>query len=504
MRRNRGEIFAQEIEKNAQTQFSLRDIAKVSVGFQDPPVRLMKYNGKEAIGIQISGTDDSNIVEVGRLIDEKLRRIQSELPVGVELHRISWQSKIINESISSFVLSMIESILIVLVVLLIPSGIRMGGVIGLGLILTILATFLYMYFMKIPLERMSLGALVIALGMMVDNAIVIADSIGINLRKGMDKRQAAVTATSAPALPLLYSTIIALMSFYPIYASEGSTGEYCRTLFLIVSVSLIFSWLIAVLLTPQHCLWLLSSQKQAGETDEFNTPLFNRFRTVIHGVLRHRLLTVCLLLIALACSFFGFQHVIKLFFPFSTRPQLMVDYWAPAGTSIHEVISRTSRMQQKFQEGTHVESVTSFIGAGSPRFYLPVDPEFLHSNYAQLLINFKTFRDIDPFITQYSDWLQNEFPEALVRIRKYTVGPGNAWPFELRILGSYDASLNDLRSLGSDLLAEVRRSPLGTSWRLDIMNPIRELKTEYNQQRGRLVGIGREDIANALTRGYDG
>lgn len=499
--------LVQEIEKNEKNKFSLGDIAKVSVGYQDPPIKLMKFNGLPAIGIQIAGTEDSNIVEVGRHIDEKLEQLEKDFPIGLELHKISWQSAIVEESISGFVLSMIESILIVLLVLLIPSGIRMGGIIGLNLILTILATFLYMYFMKIPLERMSLGALIIAMGMMVDNSIVVADGIAVNLRKGMDRFQAAVTATATPALPLLTATIIAVMSFYPIYASEGSTGEYCRTLFVVIGISLMISWFIALLMTPQQCLWFLPSKKQedgGAPTNEFNTPFFNRFRILVRSVMRHRLLSVCSLLVVLVISFIGFQYVVKLFFPNSTRPQLMVDYWAPAGTAIDEVASKTNLMEKQFQKDEAVESISSFIGAGPPRFYLPVDPEFLYPNYGQLLINFKKYQDIDPFIAQHSQWLKDEFPEALVRIRKYNVGPGDAWKFELRVLGPYDAAPSQLRSVGSDLLAAIQKSPLGTDWRLDMMNPIRQLTFDYDQKRARSANISREDIANALTRGYDG
>ena len=243
---------------------------------------------------------------------------------------------------------MIESIIIVLIVLLIPSGVRMGGIIGIGLILTILATLLYMYFMKIPLERMSLGALIIAMGMMVDNSIVVADGIGVNLRKGMNPIQASISAAATPSLPLLFATIIAVMSFFPIYASEGSTGEYCRTLFVIVGVSLTISWFVAMLMTPQHCIWGLSYKNQQNQSDEFDKPFFNYFRKVISLILHHRLISVCILVGLLVASFIGFKFVIKLFFPFSTRPQLMVDYWAPAGTTIQEVASKTDLIEKKF------------------------------------------------------------------------------------------------------------------------------------------------------------
>lgn len=496
--------FLKEIEKNIGSIFNLGDIAKVTVGVQDPPDRLMKYNGHPAVGLQLAASEDSNVIEVGRLIDEKLKRIQEELPLGVQLDKISWQSTVVDESVTSFVVGMIESIIIVLIVLLIPSGFRMGGIIGIGLVLTILATLLYMYFMKMPLERMSLGALIIAMGMMVDNSIVVADSIAVNLRRGMNPFQAGVSATSTPAFPLLTATIIAIMSFYPIYASIGSTGEYCRTLFVIVAVSLLLSWFIAMLMTPQHCLWFLSRKGSESQKDEFDTPFFNRFRKILHFVLAYRYISLTLLIIALIFSFIGFQFVVKLFFPFSTRPQLMVDYWSNAGTRIQDVASRTELIQKKFSESKNVESVSSFIGAGPPRFYLPVDPEFYYPNYAQLIVNFKSFHDIDPFIHDELLWLQNTFPEALIRIRKYNVGPGNPWKFELRVLGPYDAPLEELRKTGSELLAKIKNSSLGTEWRIDMMNPISFLLTDYDEKRARSVGISREDVANALRKGYDG
>ena len=221
-------------------------------------------------------------------------------------------------------------------------------------------------------------------------------------------------------------------------------------------------------------------------------------------MLRHRTLAVASLIGMLIASILSFQFVVKLFFPFSTRPQLMVDYWAPAGTSIHEVAARTDVMEKRFQQASNVESVSSFIGAGPPRFYLPVDPEFMYANYGQLLINFNSYHDIDPFIAEQSQWLHQTFPEALVRIRKYNVGPGDPWKFELRVLGPYDAKLSELRRTGSGLLAKVRQSPLGTDWRLDMMNPVQQLTATYDQKRARSVDISREDIANALKRGYDG
>ena len=215
----------------------VRDVASVRTEYLDPPLQMMRFNGEKAIGIQIAGTDDANIVDVGNRLESYTKAILQHLPIGVELHKIAWQSDLVSESVNGFFINLFESVLIVLVVLMIPSGWRMGLIIGSNLVLTILGTFIFMALQDITLQRMSLGALIIALGMMVDNSIVVADAIAVGIRKKMDRKQAAIEAASQNSFPLLAATLIAVLTFYPIFASKDDAGEYCRSLFLVVAAS---------------------------------------------------------------------------------------------------------------------------------------------------------------------------------------------------------------------------------------------------------------------------
>ena len=244
----------------------IRDIATVERGYLEPPSTMMRYNGKPAIGISITNVSGINVVKVGQAIDERLEKILPMLPVGIEVHRFHWQSGIVNQAVKGFLINFGEAVAIVLIVLTLAMGWRMGVVIGSSLILTILTSFILMAIFGIDLQRMSLGALIIALGMMVDNSIVVADGIVVRMGKGMDPKKAAIEAASQPSMPLLGATVIAVMAFYPIYASIEGAGEYCRTLFTVVGISLMTSWVISMTITPLQCIDMLPKPKEDQTT----------------------------------------------------------------------------------------------------------------------------------------------------------------------------------------------------------------------------------------------
>ncbi len=242
----------------------LRDVGDVSEGYEDPPSRMMRFNGQPAIGLAIAPRSGENVVEVGKRIDRRLAEISASLPVGIELQKVHWQSDVIDQSVQSFIISLLEAVAIVLVVLTLPMGWRMGVVIGSALMLTVVATFMLMAIFGIDLQRMSLGALVIALGMMVDNAIVVADGYAVKVGQGMKPRDAAMEASTKPAMPLPGGTVIAVLALYPIFSSEESAGEYCATLFSVVAISLIVSWVISVTITPLQCMGMIKPPKNGG------------------------------------------------------------------------------------------------------------------------------------------------------------------------------------------------------------------------------------------------
>jgi len=503
------QAFSKAIDAAGNNVIRIRDIAKISSGYKDPPFTIMRHNGRPAIGMQIAGLDNSNIVDVGDALSKRIEELMPQLPVGIEINKVAWQSDLVDESVISFMISLLEALVIVMIVLIIPSGFRMGVIVGLALVLTILATFMFIAVFEIPLQRMSLGALIIALGMMVDNTIVVSDGIAVRFRRGMNRKQAVVESALGPAYPLLASTIIAVMAFYPIFASRESAGEYCRTLFIVVAASLLISWVIAMMLTPLQCMDILpetisDAKKNSVDSDEYSGRFFQNFRLLLRGLICYRYTTMAVLVGMLLVSIVSFGFVKQLFFPDSSRAQLMVDYWAPEGTRIQELSDNLKVVEAHILEDSTVKGVSTFVGAGPPRFYLPVDSEKPYPNYGQMIVNFDDYQSIAPFIEKHQVWVENQVPMALVRFRKYGVGPSNPWQFEARFAGPADASMQTLRDLGNETLAIVKKSTLGEDWKLDIMNRQLKLVPEYDQKRGRWSSVTRVDLADTLKRGYDG
>jgi multidrug efflux pump subunit AcrB len=485
----------------------IRDIAEVTSGYLEPPFSLMRFNGKPAIAIQLANVEGGNVVQTGKNIEKRLNELMPQLPVGIELTKIAWQSDLVTVAINDFMINLVEAVAIVLVVLALPMGLRMGIIIGSGLVLTILATFILMAVFGIDLERMSLGALVIALGMMVDNSIVVADGIAVRLKQGMDRKKAAIEAASGPAMPLLGATIVAVLAFYPIFASVADAGEYCRTLFIVVAFSLLLSWLIAVMVTPIQCMQMLKTSKPSQgeeEADEYGGKLFRGYRKLLELAIRGRWLFMGAMVALLIISTIGFGSVRQMFFPDSARPQLMVDFWYPEGTRIQDVSEQIKSAEERLMKDERVLNVSAFAGAGPPRFYLPVDPELPYQNYAQLIINTHTFKDIDPIIAEFEPWLQTKYSDAVIRVRKYGVGVSENWKLEWHISGPANADLKTLRDIGDRAVAILENSPYAKDIKTSMMNPVQKLVPDYDQVRARWASVSREDIGYATRRAQDG
>jgi len=483
----------------------ISDIATVRLGYLEPPIMQMRFNGQPALAIQLANISGGNIVTTGKALDARLEELLTRLPAGIEVERFVWQSDLVKESINAFVVNLIEAVLIVLVVLALAMGWRMGLVIGWALILTILGTFIVMKAMAIDLQRVSLGALVVALGMMVDNAIVVADNMSVGLARGQKPVDAAIEAASKPSTALLGATIVAAMAFFPVYFAKADAGEYAQTLFIVVGVSLLLSWLVALTVTPMNCISLLKPPKKGeSEGDPYGSGFFRVYRGLLEGAIRGRVLTLGILIAVLVVCIIGFGSVPQQFFPDSTRAQLRIDYWAPQGTPIQSVSAIAKGIEDKLNGDSRVKNVGTFIGAGGPRFYLPVDPEFPYSEYVQLIVNTNSFADVDPLYEEMEPWLNENFPQGLTRVRKYTVGPGDDWPFELRISGPADADLGTLRRLANGGMTILKESGLARHVRTDMRQPVQKVVAEYDQERGRWSGVSRENIAAATRRTYDG
>jgi multidrug efflux pump subunit AcrB len=483
----------------------IRDIATVERGYLEPPSTMMRYNGKPAIGISITNVSGINVVKVGQAIDERLEKILPMLPVGVEVHRFHWQSGIVNQAVKGFLINFGEAVAIVLIVLTLAMGWRMGVVIGSSLILTILTSFILMAIFGIDLQRMSLGALIIAMGMMVDNSIVVSDGIVVRMKEGMDPKKAAIEAASQPSMPLLGATVIAIMAFYPIFVSDEGAGEYCRTLFTVVGISLFTSWVISMTITPLQCIDMLPKPKQdETDTDPYAGKFYRVFRGIVERAIRVRFLTIGTLVALLVVALMGFGKIDQMFFPDSSMTKFMIDYWAPEGTRIETVAEDLKKAEDKFHGDERIDSVATFIGAGPPRFYLPVDPESPYQSYAQFIVNVNDFRDIADLLNELDAWFAEEFPQALIPMRRYGVGPSNTWKFELRISGPATADPAILRSLANEVVSIVEASPLSADTRTNWRQRVQKVVPEYNQERARWALVTRENIANTTKRAYDG
>ncbi len=482
----------------------INDIAAVRPGYREPQDDMMRFNGKPSIAIQIAAVEGVNIVEVGERLDQRIQELKALYPVGIELGKVAWQSTLVTSSIQAFMLNLVQSVIIVLGVLTVAMGLRMGVVIGTGMVLTIALTFIGMGVLDMNLQRMSLGALIIAMGMMVDNAIVVAESAQVKIDQGMDRVKASIEAAVKPATALFGATVIASATFYPVYASDTDAGEYCVALFIVVALSLFASWLIAMTLTPMQCIDMLKPSK-AAKADAGEGRLKAGFRKSLELCLRFRWPVLGVIGGALAVAFVGFGQVKQMFFPDASRPQLMVDFWYPNGTRIEDVAKDVRRAEAYILEADEVENISTYIGGGPPRFYLPVDPERPYTpHYAEIVVNTNSYEEIFPLVERLEPWMEENYPQAVTRVRFYGVGPSETWKLEWHVTAPAVADLDILRDITDQMVAILRDTPIAKEVRTNLSNKVKRVVPVYSQERGRWAAITREDLARATRRAYDG
>jgi multidrug efflux pump subunit AcrB len=484
----------------------VRDLGTVRRGYVDPPRWIMRHNGQPAIAIAIANEAGGNIMKTGEELDERLRQLQALLPVGIDTHKISWQSELVDAGIHEFLKALQEAVVIVIAVVAVAVGWRLALVVGSGLILSVLGMFVFMAVAGIDLHRMSLGALVVALGMIVDDIIVVADIYLLKLESGMDRVHAAIESASQNAKPLFWGTTAAAFAFFPIFLSVEGAGEFCRTLFVIVGTSLWLSWLFAMTLTPVRCInFMPNPPKKKAEAGEAKLgKLGSTFHTFLVWSIAHRYAVLGVSVAALAISLAGFGRIQQMFFPNATRAQLMIDYWGMEGTHIQTTSENLKPIEEHLRGLEYVTDVSTFIGQGPPRFYLPVDSEQPYPSYAQLVVSTRTPEDVDPLVAELRPWLEDNVADGLVRLRRYQVGPSDTWKFALRFIGPAQADLGTLRAIGEEAMGILEASPLATDVRLDMRQRVKKVVPEYSQERGRLAGVSRPEIGQATKRAQDG
>jgi multidrug efflux pump subunit AcrB len=488
----------------------IKDIATVRPGYKEPQDDIMRFAARPAtatvpaIAIQIAAVEGVNIVAVGERLEQRIRELKAQYSIGIEVGKVAWQSTLVTNSIQAFMLNLTQSIIIVLGVLTIVMGLRMGIVIGTGMVLTIALTFIGMAIMDMNLQRMSLGALIIAMGMMVDNSIVVAEGIQVKMDQGVERVKAAISSAVTPTLSLLGATVIASATFYPVYASDTDAGEYCVALFIVVALSLFASWLVAITLTPLQCIDMLKDPKP-GKAEAGEGGFERFFRRSLVACLRFRWPVIIVLGATLATAFVGFGQVKQMFFPNASRPQFMVDFWYPNGTRIEHVAEDVRRAEEYLLQAEEVENISTYVGGGPPRFYLPVDPERPNTpHYAEIVVNTNSYEEIFPLVERLEPWVAENYPGPVTRVRFYGVGPSETWKLEWHVTGPAVTDLDVLRDITDQMVAILEDTPIAKEVRTNLSNKVKRVVPVYAQERGRWAAITREDLARATRRAYDG
>ncbi len=490
---------------NGEPLVYLRDIATVSRGYVDPPSFLIEVDGKPSIGLAISTVSGGNVVTMGNAIKERMEEIADAglLPFGVEFHPISIQSDAVTTAISGFISSLFQAVAIVIVVLLLFMGMRSGIIIGIVLLVTIIGTFIPMYMMGVMLERISLGALIIALGMLVDNAIVITEGMLIRIQRGEDRTEAAGKVVSQNAMPLFGATVVAILAFAAIGASNDSSGEFTRSLFLVILISLSLSWVTAITLTPVLCaMFLEGAAAGASPSDNaYDAPFFRFYRQLLVIALRLRWVVIGVMVGLLLLSLYGFGFIRSEFFPASTRPQFMVDVWLREGTDIEETKRVADEAATLIREKAGVTGVTNFVGQGPPRFLLTLSPESGNSAYAFLLVDVEDYRTISRLSLEVQSILEERLPQAICQTYKFALGPGDANKIQIRVKGPGPEVLRGLASQVMEVMyADGNLIGIQTDWR----TPVKEYQPLLLDTQARQLGIERPSVANLIKETFEG
>lgn len=478
----------------------LGDIAAIYRGYSDPPRNAMRFNGKPALGIGVSNVEGGNVITIGEAVKNRLRELLPQTPVGMEMHLIYYQADTVRASINNFVVNLLEALAIVFAILLIFMGLRSGLLIGVMLILTILATFIAMKLTDIDLHSISLGALIIALGMLVDNAIVVADGMIVGMQQGKDASAAAREVVGQTQIPLLGATVIAVIAFAPIGLSPDNTGEFCRSLFQVVGISLMLSWILAVTVTPVAGIAMLKVPKQQKNSDPYDTPIYRAYRSFLRLCLTRRKIVLLSVLALLLASIAAFSLVDKSFFPNSTSPMFTVDFWRTRGSGVEATLEDAERMQTFLAEQPETKIVTSYAGEGALRFILTYTPGDSASNYGHLIVEAKDSEGAEALKKKLGEFVLAEMPHLDPRIRSFSKGTGGGAKVQVRFLGKDPLVLRKLRD---KTVAIMKSDPdsinIRDNWgeRVKVIRPV----LDDNVQE---LGLTRRDVAYALKTSYSG
>jgi multidrug efflux pump len=484
----------------------LGDIANVRRAYENPPTTKVRHQGKEVIAVGISMAKGGDIIALGKRLQVVAAQVKNEMPVGIELDQIQDQPKAVTTSVGEFLKVLTEAVVVVLGVSFVSLGLHTrplrldiwpGMVVAITIPLVLAVTFLIMYVWGVGLHKISLGALIIALGLLVDDAIIAVEMMVHKLEEGYTKVQAATAAYNITAMPMLTGTLITAVGFLPIGMAKSSVGEYTFAIFAVTAAALIVSWVVSVYFVPYLGQWLLKTKPKvaAGEhLDLYNTPFYRRFKGLVNWCVGHRWITIALTIGALMLGFVGMGKVQQQFFPDSSRLEILADLWLPEGTSFEATESVVKRLEKRVLADEDVGTVSVWVGAGVPRFYLPLDQIFPQTNVSQMIVVPKDAQARERVLKRLPNLVAEEFPEVRARVKLLPNGPPVAYPVQFRLVGE---DINQLRAMAEEAKGIMRAHPdmhgVNDNWN----EYVKAIRLRVDQDKARALGVTTQSIAQA-------
>jgi multidrug efflux pump subunit AcrB len=471
----------------------LRDIARITRGYEDPPTTLFRINGESAIGLGVAMSKGGNILDMGENLTAEMLRIESDLPVGIDIHLVANQPHVVEESVGEFTKALSEAIIIVMIVSFLSLGLRAGIVVAVCIPLVLAITFVAMDAWSIDLQRISLGALVIALGLLVDDAMIAVEMMIRKLEEGWDKFRAATFAYTSTAFPMLTGTLVSIAGFMPVGFAKSGAGEYCFTLFVVVGIALITSWVVAVIFAPYIGAAILKEKPAHGSHEE--SRWMSRFRGTLLICLRHRRLVLIGTAAAFVLSLVLFGFVQQQFFPASDRPELLVDLKLPQSASIRATQAQVERFEKVLANDPDVDSYSFYVGSGAVRFYLPLNVQLENANFAQAVVNTKSYEVRDVVSARLERVLNDDFDLLMGRVQPLQLGPPIDWPIQYRVMGK---DVDEVRRLADEVAQIVRANSLTRLTSFDWYEKTKSVLIDIDQDKARRLGVSSEQLARAL------
>lgn len=482
-------------------QFRLKDIARIYTDYEKPISEELFYDGKQALGIAVSAESGTDITKLGSAVEEKTEQLFAErIPAGIELQKVFYQPDRVNDALKSFALNLLESIVIVVIVLMFTMGWRSGIIIGVNLIVIVLGSLLILYLTDGTIQRVSLGAFVLAMGMMVDDVIVIIDGILVDLQSGVSRNKALTNIGRKTAIPLLAANLVGIIAFLPIFLSPDSTGVYVRDLFIVLAVSLLLSLVLALVYAPLQADKLLKSDKQKEPKEQFNGRAYKILRTLLSWTLHNRAITMAVVGVLFVASIFCFRLLPQGFFPDMEYDQLYIEYKLPEGSSSEQVREDLDSITHYLLSCDEITHVTASIGGTPARYNLIRNLAEGGLSYGELIVDYKSSKELEATMEDIQSHLSRSYPDAYVRLKRYNLMWEN-YPIAVQFKG---ADPTVLRELTDKALAIMDKSPLITLTRSDWENKVPFFVADYNQRMARSSGLSRQDVGLSLLVVTDG